>query len=1398
MYSITDASFLSEEFLNQYQGKRPLHAGVLFDVVYLRTYSRWRDDIQRRETWLETVQRVVEYSFSLYTGHYSSDALIIEAQNLFDDIFNLRVLPAGRTLWIGGTPSSYKFGESNFNCSFAVINSIESFTDLFHLLLCGCGVGFRILESDIKTLPKFGKVSIKHKDYFPVHEKLRFDRTTIDYEDNQHIIEIGDSREGWVDALRCFLNISASNAEAKIVLNYNRIRPEGSRIKTFGGKAPGPNGLREMFSNIGEIINSSTGTLTPVNVMDICNFIGKNVIIGGTRRSSQIALGSPDDSEFLNAKLDLWKTKTNLQRTMSNNSVVFTSKPNKEIIETIFKNIKNNGEPGFFNLGAARKRRPNVHGLNPCKPLKSLILTDQGYITFEQALKMESLKVVLKDGSIVNASKPFKTGTNRPVHRFLLSNGAYIYATGNHLHRAANGEWLEADKFYPGLELDYGIPKVLAYGPITNEEDYKQGILSGWIHGDGSLSERKDTKGYTTQLCFGYHELDVTNIFENMFNKSSVPHFQNPDTCKVITSHKVDIIKKLIDKGMSLNKEDLSWLYLQSRDFKLGFIKALFTADGLVRKNGLVELYSSRRMALDVVANILREFGVYCNITTHNKAKTYIAKDGKIRNNSTSFKITIYGGQFKQIGFISELKQELLNRHEFKAPYRPYKLKIKEIDWNYSIEDVYDITVDHPDHYFIDASSIAHNCAEILLDSQGFCNLCTINLHSFVKGTSDFKRKKLAGAIKRAVRLGLRATNITVSLPEWDKKQKRDRLLGVSLTGVMDAFDHLGWSYNSSEAIQLLCWMRDIANKEANRYAHEMRVPCPLLVTCVKPEGCWTKEYTRTFDQGILFLDEIYNDIEKHDGFHNLHVRKLATRYSSNGYGVTKTYTNHIKPIKKITLRNGRVLKITEEHPMFIRNIKNINGFGSWVKAKDLKPGMEIDSSLGSYTRIIEDRLLNSSLDGLRADTKDYPTPKALSPNLAWLIGLYWGDGCFTSNNRIKLIGAELDIHLKAQKIWKELFNVETTIKQCTDRKGWTQDFQSAKLRRWFFENGLDKESHTDLTKLPERVRRSSKESIIAFIAGLSDADGCFANKSFCIDNKSEFFMRHLQEVGEAVGLCFGLSINKQRLNSHSKKPIYKLHLSRTGSIKESMDLINKHSIKGNSKPIEFSQNSNKTFYPYSIKSIEEGEQEQTFDIEVSGVHWYYQGGLKSHNTLSQLPTVSSGLHRAYAPYYIRRIRISAMDPVAKALQKLGLSFEYDHGKKERLVFSFPIKTDAKLAANNESAIDQFNRYLTFQKFYTDHNSSCTLTIGENEWESIVNSVYSNWNDVIACAFLPKYTDAYPQMPYEEISKEKYEEMVEKFPNLKNLEDLVNEIEIQEYEDVELDSDCSSGVCPIR
>ena len=372
--------FLSNEFLSQYKHRPDPFPTELGKMVYYRTYSRPLPEEGRREYWWETVARVVDFNCSLQGNHLLQN----EAEEIYDLMYNLKLFPSGRSLWVGGTKASYKFPLSNFNCSLLTIDSLEKFSEILFVLMLGVGVGLSVESKYISLLPKVNtRIEIIHSDYVPVKKHERKEHTEIKCIGKSALeIEIGDSKSGWKEALKYYFEIISSKQFDDvefIILNYNNIRPYGESLKTFGGTASGHIAVKTMFSKIEKLIsskkqlNSMWYKLKPIDCLDIATMIAENVVSGGVRRSSEIIFCDADDTEVLEAKNNLYQAengwninKDMVHRTLSNNTVMYRSKPTKEKLNSHFESIKISAEPGFANFEEMLKRRPNVKGMNPC------------------------------------------------------------------------------------------------------------------------------------------------------------------------------------------------------------------------------------------------------------------------------------------------------------------------------------------------------------------------------------------------------------------------------------------------------------------------------------------------------------------------------------------------------------------------------------------------------------------------------------------------------------------------------------------------------------------------------------------------------------------------------------------------------------------------------------------------------------------------------------------------------------------------------------------------------------------------------------------------------------------------------------------------------------------------
>lgn len=422
--------FLSTKFVEEYIERKPKPLTELGEFVYYRTYSRWLDDKGRREYWHETVKRAIEYNMALEYKHmrdigFKPDLKRMrnEAQKLFVSIYETKQFPSGRTLWLGNGNEKInnEFTIGNFNCAFSNIEKWSDLKEVFYTLMVGTGIGIKSTKKMASKMPKIRtNVNMLHSEYEPVLPERRLEHTEVKYLDNGFAkIYIGDSKEGWVEALDEYLKIltNSDNEDIHTIkFSYNSIRPKGERLKTFGGTASGFEPMREMFIGFDKVLKNEIditllpietdekgyGNIRPIHILDMCNLIGNNVVVGGVRRTAELFLFDADDYETMFAKygmngiwtedqlaqhkavgelLDVqgikpvWFDTLNKvgdqrkgidHRRMSNNSIAFEKKPERDFLHLVFEMMQMEGEPAFVNMEEAKRRRPNAEGLNPC------------------------------------------------------------------------------------------------------------------------------------------------------------------------------------------------------------------------------------------------------------------------------------------------------------------------------------------------------------------------------------------------------------------------------------------------------------------------------------------------------------------------------------------------------------------------------------------------------------------------------------------------------------------------------------------------------------------------------------------------------------------------------------------------------------------------------------------------------------------------------------------------------------------------------------------------------------------------------------------------------------------------------------------------------------------------
>ena len=309
---------------------------ILSDITVHMKYAKYIPELNRRETWEELVTRNKEMHQKRYPDLYN------EIEENYRYVYKKKVLPSMRSLQFSGKPIEISPNRL-YNCSYLPIDHTDSFSETMFLLLSGCGVGYSVQKHHIERLPHITK---------PFEMRTRR-------------FVVGDSIEGWSDAIKVLIkSYLGRKRSSKVKFDYSDVRPKGARLVTSGGKAPGPQPLKECLLKIKGILDAKedSSKLTTLEVHDIICHIADAVLAGGIRRAALISLFSAYDEEMISCKSSSWWEK-NPQRGRANNSaVLIRHKITKQFFMNLWKRIElsGSGEPGiYFN-------HDKDWGTNPC------------------------------------------------------------------------------------------------------------------------------------------------------------------------------------------------------------------------------------------------------------------------------------------------------------------------------------------------------------------------------------------------------------------------------------------------------------------------------------------------------------------------------------------------------------------------------------------------------------------------------------------------------------------------------------------------------------------------------------------------------------------------------------------------------------------------------------------------------------------------------------------------------------------------------------------------------------------------------------------------------------------------------------------------------------------------
>ena len=324
--------------------------------IHKSRYARWIDEENRRETWNETVSRF--FNFMVDHVKYTTDVDLSKddtIKQVKQAILQLQVMPSMRSLMTAG-PALKRENIAGYNCSYIPIDNPKSFDEVLYILMNGTGVGFSVERQYINSLPTIPDQP---------------------FEDTEDVISVADSKEGWARSFKDLIGYLYSNRVPK--LDFSKIRPAGERLKTFGGRASGPQPLQDLFEfTTGVFKNAQGRKLSSIECHDIVCKTGEVVVVGGVRRSALLSLSNLTDDRMRSAKSgDWWHLYPH--RALANNSVAYTETPDPASFMKEWLSLyeSKSGERGIFNRVAAndkatsngRRQEHGDFGTNPCSEI---------------------------------------------------------------------------------------------------------------------------------------------------------------------------------------------------------------------------------------------------------------------------------------------------------------------------------------------------------------------------------------------------------------------------------------------------------------------------------------------------------------------------------------------------------------------------------------------------------------------------------------------------------------------------------------------------------------------------------------------------------------------------------------------------------------------------------------------------------------------------------------------------------------------------------------------------------------------------------------------------------------------------------------------------------------------
>jgi hypothetical protein len=1216
------------------------------------------------------------------------------------------------------------------NCSFLPLDNLRAFGEALYILMNGTGVGFSVERTFINNLPVV----------------LPYTGEAIDY-------LIQDSTEGWADAV--YFGMVQGHLGRKINWNYSRIRPKGSRLKTKGGRASGPEPLKRVLDFIGKTARGAAGRhLKSIEAHDIMCMIAEIVMVGGFRRASLISFSDVDDPDMREAK-DWSKGNFPEIRYMANNSAVYHGRPTREVFDREWDALRlsGSGERGFYIVsGPNMAKRGGEYRANPCVTGDTRVMTDRGMVQIQDLVgKPTGLVLDCRFGSDgfgrTTDVGAFKTGT-KEVFRLTTDEGYSLRLTADHRVMTARG-WVAAQDLKPSDRVHITNQG----GAFGTKGDENLGMLAGWLTGDGCVLENGtprfyfygEKRGLSARMKDAAQAITGESLASSQYEAADRDHFQSPGLREYLGG---------MDKG---HVPEFVWQ--GTKDCQRGYLSSLFTADGGVQgtrdKGASIRLSASVESLLRDVQKLLLNFGVASKLYLNRRdAGMRMLPDGKggtapypcqADHELVISKASLVKYQ-QNVGFLLASKTDKLNAIVdgfTKGPYAErFTARVVSVE-ACGTEDVYDLT-EPTTHSFVADGVVVHNCGEIRLRFRRALDPWT--------GRGGGGQFCVAGDTPLVTREGITTIRDAVGKPVhvWNG-QKWSKVTPFQ-TGIAQKLYRVQFSDGS-----FLDTTEYHRFSVSHRNTRGTKTPWrEMTVGEIRAAGVGKRWATEPF-QIVQEAGEIVDPGHAYtagaavgDGW----IRQT----SGGGHPNPRVYTglwgqkDSVMPVVGVrgtphvaNVGNTALMMTTvfcpDQDPEFIQAVKNgaaaldplfrwsrnaiLHFLAGWLDADGSgmgKGGVRLYVSDEARARKVQLLLTRC---GIRSTIRLFQAAGTQTNYGSRTRDLWYVDITDCADIPCHRLNTS-DGHVPLCK------SKYQTIRAIEELPGLhpTFCFEEPERHMGVFGNTLTYQcnlvaavmrSWDTLETMVEKVR-------VATWLGMAQAS--YTNFPYLRPAWKE-----LSEEDRLLGVDITGQCDNPALSGDNE---VMLHLNR----------VARETAMEASKALGVN-------YPAAITC-----------------------GKPSGNS-SQFVDCASGFHTRYAEFYFRHVRISSKDPLFKLIRDQGVPVYPENGqehlpedKVDVWVARFPVKApEGAMLRKHERALDQCHRYLKIMRTWCGekgHNQSATIYVREHEWKEVGEWLWENFDEVVGLSFLP-YEEGgtkYRLAPYVEISEAEYEDALRTMPQV--------------------------------